>query len=1148
MDRINAPAQRVEIKLPGGEWIDITTAVRGFVVPRWRVERKTGVLISDQVRARVIVPFLEDLGLTVRQVLEAAYIDFRLYFHEATSSISPTVPVFRGKVVELARLTLKRAGDALDLKVYDLLEAGNQRTPAIGALTSTDPIRYDEVVEGIAEVLDLTVGEFHGTGLSTDTPYITHHPRPGGADATVQIRGLAWWSTHGLLVCGINESIWGYSPSTGTSYELARPPWPAMTPIRQVEHVWVDGTDVYGVSLPTEDAPTGTEGYIVKADLSAFDPSIVSPPVQYTVYDEPFKLWNAGRAAILAAEAWWFRWQEGLLGHMFSYVGSAIGLAGPVEKDYKRGPVIFETMDEWGVHHRATAWDFRVARGGWGADSEWASDAPLVLGRNVYLPTETFVDLEYTDTDLRTAEVTAYRMPGYLSYYIPSAQLVTGSDDHMIYDLGNGLPYAEEVGELPRTLPAGYYAFITHGQRAVGTADDPYPEPEPVSGFKISFTRAQRRPAIAFTSAGDTVITAEDTVDIDTLSYPLGPLVSSDADEFERLYHRDLSTGAKTLVVGFPQNAHSVRMARRSDTDIMVAFAQEVGLPGAYNRTEPLTRLVLGRVKKVGSKWVYSELSTLGGWTGNDDGSVYHHFEPTTLVCSGNSVYVGYTRSSQRFVDIKDAQVYRAYVDWEFDGPDLYMGDSVVEVSGYIVDDLKVGDRVRLWPDEPTRPPYAPLSRTIFNVEWDTEDLVTRIKINPPLDCSDGAEPPAGRVIRHVPGDRWTTGLEEYDARYRTEFDWGPPTLQREAEAREVRTYFRAYYLSSGSWGAPIDYGREDVTEELTAEDDAENQRATLFLSQSFPDTSTIEVKLGDTVINHTVDTEELYETGECTLGIPRRFAGLELSVTYSHWDISQRFDESAASGSTVYYTRGKELRSWSGSVIEHGEVHYKASGTASPLVIPAATVPVTVYGVAEGGGNYPYQLSVNHSLHVGDRSGWIGKGLASCLAEVALALGCVFWVDGNGVIHFRPRGWRGDKTEIPAEDILDYQEPGAWQRAAPSVTVSWPGGSQTAGVLSATRLSDNESVSAPLVTSASWANLLANHLYAAKKNNAGRAEVVLAGLRLDIEMGDGLKLPLTGSVSPTDGAGTVVGIEPVLNLGQAQTKLTLELTNMHTK
>jgi len=1157
MNRINAPAQTVEIRItPGdGAWVDITLAVEGFCVPSWRVEDKTGEIICDQVRARVIVPFLEELGVPVRVVLEAGRIDFRLFFHEATSGMAPVgSPVFLGRVVELARLTKLKAGDALDLTVQDLLKAGNDLQPRADFLTSTEPARYDAVIRELAAEMDLTVDTLHGTGFSTMTPYVTHHPRPGGADATVQIRGLAWWPAHGLLLCGINESIWGYSPSTGASYELANPASAPITPVRQIEAIWVDGTDVYGVSLPTEDATGPTAGYIVKADLSGFNPNIFGPPVHYTAYAEPFKLWNAGMARIKSAKADWQLRELGIFGAIFDYRGAAIGLGGPEEPEYAPGPTLFEMIEYMPGHEgdpgsiaywfKAFARDFLITNLDEGECSggNFASEYPLMMGRNVYLPEETAVGLEYTDNDLRAADVTAYRMPGPLAFYIPRT---SPGGHHWVYDIGSYVPYAEKVDNLPCTLSAGYYSFVTHGSRATPHKSTD-PDPEPVSGFEISFTRAQRRPSVALTSAGDKILTAEDDVDISTLGDPLGPLASSDADEFERLYYRDLTAGTRVPVSGFPDNAYSVRLARLSDTEALVVSAQEAGLPGAYGRQEPLTGLVLGQVYKSGSLWKYKHLTSLGGWTSNDDPNVYYHYSPTSLAYLNGKAYVGYTRTTQRFVDMKSAPVFRAYVDWEPDGNVYNMGHSIVEVSGYLADDLKAGDRIRLWPDDPDHLPYAPLTRTILDVEWVSDDLRTKVRVSPPLDCSDGAANPADRIIQRIPDTLLTRGVEEYDGRYGSYF-WGAPKFQREAEAREICTYFRAYNLLTDTWEPPIDFGREDITEDLTAEDDPENQRTTLTLSKSFPDTSTIEVKLGDSPVSFTVDTDELYETGDCVLALPRRYVGLELTVAYSYWDASQRFTEATVSGSTVYYTRGKELRSWAlvdstYRVVEHGEVHYQASGTASPLVVPPAMAPVTVYGVAEGGGNLPYQLSVNHSLNVGGRSGWSGKGLASCLAEVALALGCVFWVDGDGVIHFVPRGWRRGLSDVLPEDVLDYQEPGAWQRAAPAVTVSWPGGEETAGMLSATRLTDNESFSAPLVTSAGWANLLANRLYTAKSNRGSRAEVTLAGLRLDIETGDGLHIPLAGSVSSDDGCGVVVGIEPQLNLGQAATRFILEL------
>ncbi len=1135
MDRIYAPAQTVEIRLDSGAWTDITPAVEGFCVPSWRVEARTGEIICDQVRARVVVPLLEDLDLTIRRVLEAERIEFRLFFHEAADGRVPVgaAPVFRGLVVELARLTKLRAGDTLDLTVQDLLKAGNERQPSATILTSAEPARYDAVIGALAAEMDLTVDDLHGTGLSTETPYITHHPRPGGSDASVQVRGLAWWPTHGLLVCGVGEKIWGYSPSTGAGYELAKPPF--SNPVNQIEHLWVDGTDVYGVSLPTPDATESLPGYIIRADLSGFDPHVFGPPVTYIPYaDEPFRLWNAGRATIRSQ---WASWANKIRDRLLC-AGNAIGLAGPDLAELSYGD---EAFHEGNRCVRPRAYHIKISAVP-GVERVWTTDAPGILGRNLYLPEETEVSVEFLEPDERPEKVKVFRMPGPLAYFIPTSVLAPNPFGVTVYDYGNGRPCAELVGELPLQLPAGYYAFVNSGS-TLDTSNldvDKQYTLEQVSGFEVGFSRLERRPSAFHTSDGERVITAEDDVDISTLENPLGPLLSLSGDEFERLYHRDLAAGTRVEVAGFPSGAYLVHLTRVSATEGYAVFAREVGLPGAYGRQDPLVKLEVGRVYSDGGTWRYRELGSLGGRpaTFSDIGKTVYHYYPTCVTHLGNRLYVGYYSTCQRFVEVGDVRVHAVQNVWDTTDGNV-LDFSIVDLSGYYADEFKAGDRIRLWPDAIGRFPYAPLPRTIQRVEWVNERW-TQLFVAPELDCSDGALIPDDRRIPW--NDPRSLGLEEYHGSYPEDFDWGPPTLQREAKAREVRTYFRAFNLSTQTWDAPLDFGREDLTEDLTAEDDPENQRATLSLSHTFPDASTIEVTLGDSPVSFTVDADGLYETGDCILALPRRYAGLELTVAYSHWDVSRRFTEAAASGSTVYYTRGKGLRSWSGSVTEHGEVHYKASGTASPLVIPSAAVPVTVYGVAEGGGNYPFQLSVNHSLHVGDRSGWSGKGLASCLAEVALALGCIFWVDSSGVIHFVPRGRRGGESDVLPADVLDYQEPGAWQRAAPAVTVSWPGGAQTAGVLSATRITDNESFSAPLVTSAGWANLLANLLYAAKSNRGGRAEVTLAGLRLDIETGDGLHVPLSGAVSPDDGVGVVVGIEPQLSLGEARTRFILEL------
>ena len=62
MNRIDAPAQKVEIYLPSRGWFDITTAAEGFARPRWRIERRTGLLTTDKLIVRCVVPLLNELG------------------------------------------------------------------------------------------------------------------------------------------------------------------------------------------------------------------------------------------------------------------------------------------------------------------------------------------------------------------------------------------------------------------------------------------------------------------------------------------------------------------------------------------------------------------------------------------------------------------------------------------------------------------------------------------------------------------------------------------------------------------------------------------------------------------------------------------------------------------------------------------------------------------------------------------------------------------------------------------------------------------------------------------------------------------------------------------------------------------------------
>jgi hypothetical protein len=303
-----------------------------------------------------------------------------------------------------------------------------------------------------------------------------------------------------------------------------------------------------------------------------------------------------------------------------------------------------------------------------------------------------------------------------------------------------------------------------------------------------------------------------------------------------------------------------------------------------------------------------------------------------------------------------------------------------------------------------------------------------------------------------------------------------------------------------------------------------DGDRATFELSRAH--VTDEEVTLGDSEVQVILDLDEWQRTGTSRYYLPRRYAGLELTAAYNYYDPALRFERALCVGGVCYYTRGRELLS--SDYDDYGDVHYQASGVVSPLVV-APTPPLRLYGVVEGGGGLMFQLSRRLSGFVGDRTGWAYKPVPSCLAELALALGCVFWVDADGGLHFVPRSWRRNRHVIAATEITDYTEPGAWQVPASALTVSWPGGSYTAGAASATRTTVNESFTADLVTSAGWAGLLADHLYERLTGVAYRANVTLRDIRLDIAVGDGAQLALTGNISVDDGIGTVVGmsIEP---------------------
>ena len=403
-------------------------------------------------------------------------------------------------------------------------------------------------------------------------------------------------------------------------------------------------------------------------------------------------------------------------------------------------------------------------------------------------------------------------------------------------------------------------------------------------------------------------------------------------------------------------------------------------------------------------------------------------------------------------------------------------------------------------------------------------ELTQRLRISPILDVSTGELDPAERDIPPGVG----AGLEEY--RLDSTQEWGPPTLQYEA-TREQRTRLYRLDLTTLTLNE-IDSGLESTSEAVIPELDGD--KAVIELSRDFADD--IEVELGSTAVNATLDKPRRNKTGAVQLSLPRRYAGLKLTASYVYPDPFLYFDQALVVCNTCYYTRGREVRSYDGAVTEFGDVHYQASGVISNLVA-APTTPLRLYGVAEGGGGLLFQLARRLSGFVGDRSGWADKAIPACLSELALALGCVCWCDSDGGLHFIPRGWRRNRHAIPATDIIDYCETGAWQVPASAVTVIWPGSEAAAGSLSATRSVANESFTADLVTSDGWAVALADHLHSRLTGRGYRAEATLKDIRLDIAVGDGVQLGLYGDVSVDDGLGTVVG----MSIRSGETTLTIE-------
>jgi|GEM_PF-3379037 len=1124
MPTINAPAQRVELLLDG-EWLDVTTAARGFAQPTKRIEEETGRPLTDQLRLRLIVPLLAKLDLTPAQLeqSEPLYLRLTLFDTGEGNSVNPLPPWFFGRVVELNRCTELTAGDLLDLTAHDLLDAANEVAPP-GSLCAGELLRYDEVLEQLTNAAGLPLGDHDGRGLSTGKPYISHHPRPLDSSPENRVRALCWWAEEKLLLCGVFESVVACDPATGKSWLLAVPPWEvADPPHRHIESLWLDGDRLHGVLLPTTEAHPEMEGKLFSLDLSLAEvgsAKATSYEVQtYQLQTTGFRLWSSGRAEIVACR---YNWLDQIFEPSFIASGYAIGTIAPEYDD-----LALDTERLLFGNGAAGAFppywyvglpdETRLA---------WkTTERPWLMGRNLFLPTETRVTASYDEeSPYRQAAVTAYRMPGSRGYFVPDG-------DGYPHDLGNGIPHGSKVGELPLTLPAGYYAFIAHG-RPRYHRDDPL---EQVARFTLSFSRNSQTPAIAAPLSTDRLLSAEDLVNRSMYSEPLGPLaiVMDGVDEFERLWFRDLATNERSSVSGFGDRTIGIQLARADDQTVYVAYSRLDEAVGSHGRRESRLSLVIGRAVRSGDQWQYTTLHEV-----NDDSADY----AVTALCwdeASRSLHLGVSRQSRHWYTPAGAQVSRVFTEWGSAGGTLVPTIGWVWLDGYFKDDFSIGDRVRLLPAVPENLPYAPLPRTVLAVDWH-EGRWTRLQVSPAPDVSDGNLDPALRQILFFDDPVHSCGVEEFWAEFPTQFPDGPPTLQREATAVETAQLLYRYRPNTAELTL-LDDGTESLTEELTAKEDGAGKNAVVKLSQPFCQSDSIRLTAGGREVEFTIDDAIRAETGEFQLLIHRRYRGRELSASYRYHDPAQSFDAILSTEDGVYYTRGAELHSLTvgetSHSTNHGAVHHEAVVTASNLVSGDGTIHGrTIYGVGSGGGDLLYQLSTEHSLFVGSREEWQGRGIASCLVELALALGCRFWLDESGRLRFLPRNQEGRQHQIQSWEILDYQLAGGLQGAVTTQRVSWRGGEAISGAASLHGITDEESLHCELLTSQGWAELLAQSLHQQKNHNR-RVELLLAGFEPSFRLGDTLTLPL----GKEEQQGRIIEITPQLAIEQARTAVVLE-------
>jgi len=1031
-------------------WVDITTAIDGFALPTWGQESQVGSPTPDTLRFEIL---LNHTNLDLDLVRAQKVLEVRL-------KLSDTL-VFGGVVRSWNYGTRQKAGDKITVTVVDYLAAAATEAPAV-----EDYRHYGDVINTLSTIGSLpTISSTHPRPDLDGREIISHHP-------AIETKALAWWIPY--LVYADGTTIRGYDPATGNDVILATAPELVVND-DLITNIWMDGNTLYGVQTPGE----AGYGYLITADLTT-TPSVVER-------GDPYMLYSMGQVRIRSAKRVISTSVDGTTKYANTQV---IGCATP-EAEAEAGHIV----GTWDGHTlRRRLWSSAAPGDPHGAD---LSNNPTYNGRNLYLPATTDVSVDFLDAAKQEIAVKCYRMDSPSGFYPKD-------------DIGIIRPDAMLVGELPLTLETGYYAFIAAGGLEESTDNQVWEVP---SSFDIIFARPKRW-AVAQSTGGDTLITAEDSVDISLLGEPLG-MLGGEGDEWERLYDRDYSTGAKVEVTGYPGRSFGTLLAEGVAT-----ASVDAGLQGAYGRAEPLVETTVGTV----AGGVYTELLRLSGWQDDlaDNQYGHYHIEPTCITSSAKYIYLGVRESHLTYEDIA-APLVSAKVKWWSDGNI----ESRIRLDGYYIDKFSVGEYLRLFPvgNRANEMYYNPLPHRIRRVESELSDGHTVIWISPALDCTSGG-PIAGRKIYNW-GAGITYGIEEYrpdDVPYGLDdqtppYPLDPPVLQRKLKNRQVKNRFLRLNRLTGVVDE-IDSSEITVTAQQAVDDYPEGNAGIVWLPEPFA--TPLSAQIGTTTTPYTV----LNEDGKVGLVVAKKLINQEITVTYSYFDGAEYDRALVKTGvevdtESVYCTRGNRLYR---DGVELEATHYAAEQTTTPLV----EVGNKIFGVSD----YPWQWADSFSGVVGGQD---AGTIPANLRELALALNMIVWCQPTGAVRIAPRS-QGAAIVIDADQIIDYNDDGRWTAQKKRVEVNWAGGTVTAGSRELTT-GDTMSITSELITSEGWAQLLADRLQTLIETTR-KATVLISWYRNDISIGDTVKLDMENGAR----TGVVSGIQLVTDNTIKSTKLTVRL------